>query len=455
MSDLAMRLAREAWEALGGGTAMPDSGLSFTGVGALPSAFAVTDVAAASVACAGMAVGELLGGAQVAVDRRLASMWFAWSLRPIGWERPSPWSPTAGDYRTADGWIKLHNNSPHHFAAATAVLGELIDRENVARLMLDWRSDDLEAAIVAAGGASAAMRSQKAWAEHPQGQAVNAEPLAHIKSFPQVEAWNWSPKGARPLAGLRVLDLTRVLAGPVATRFLAGYGAEVLRIDPLDWDETGIIPEVALGKRCARLDLKSEAGRETLEGLLAQADVLLHGYRPHALERLGFGAERRREIRPDLIDVSLCAYGWTGPWASRRGYDSLLQMSNGIADTGMAWAGADKPNPLPVQALDHAAGYFLAASAVRGVTQRKRGRGGSEWRLSLARTGKFLTDAGAAPAEPPLAPETPDDLAAHIEQTGWGPAQRVKPPLSVDQYEWKWERGAPVLGSSEPVWLQS
>ena len=455
MTDLSMRLARQAWEDLGGGTAMPDTGLTFTGQGALPSAFAVTDVAAASVACAGMAMGELLGGAEVTVDRRLASMWFAWSLRPIGWELPNPWDPTAGDYQASDGWIKLHTNFPAHKRAVESVLGPLIDRTNTETLVAPWKVTALESAIVAAGGATAELRSQAAWAEHPQGQAIAAEPLADMKSFPPVEAWGWQPKGARPLAGLRVLDLTRVLAGPVATRFLAGYGAEVLRIDPIGWDESGIIPEVSLGKRCAALDLKTKQGLETLEGLIAQADVFLNGYRPHALDRLGFSAERRRELQPDLVEVSLRAYGWTGPWAGRRGYDSLLQMSSGIADTGRTWAGADKPVSLPVQALDHAAGYFLAAAAIRGVTQRRRGRGGSDWRLSLARTGKFITDAGAAPQEPLLASETPDDLAPHIEETGWGPAQRLKPPLTVDQYEWKWDRGAPKLGTSEAVWLQS
>jgi crotonobetainyl-CoA:carnitine CoA-transferase CaiB-like acyl-CoA transferase len=167
-----------------------------------------------------------------------------------------------------------------------------------------------------------------------------------------------------------VLDLTRVLAGPVATRFLAGYGADVLRIDPPGWNEPGVIPEVTLGKRCARLDLTQAADRATFETLLAEADVLVHGYRPAALERLGYSEAYRRQRNPSLIDVALDAYGWTGPLAGRRGFDSLVQMSCGIADHGMRRQGAGKPVPLPVQALDHATGYLIAAAVVRALIAR-------------------------------------------------------------------------------------
>lgn len=160
----------------------------------------------------------------------------------------------------------------------------------------------------------------------------------------------------RPLAGIKVLDFTRVLAGPVATRFLAGLGADVLRIDPPEWDEPGVVPDVILGKRCARLDLHTAEDRRVFEALLARADIVVHGYRPGAMARLGYDEGERRTINPGLVDVSLCAYGWTGPWAGRRGFDSLVQMSIGIAEAGMRWQQAERPVPLPVQALDHATG---------------------------------------------------------------------------------------------------
>jgi hypothetical protein len=134
-----------------------------------------------------------------------------------------------------------------------------------------------------------------------------------------------------------------VLADPVASRFLAAYGANVLRIDPPGWEEPGVVPEVTLGKRCARLDLRRAEDRATFEALLSEADILLHGYRPSALDRLGFDSGTRCGLSPGLIAVCLCAYGWSGPWAARRGFDSLVQMSTGIADAGMRWRNADKP----------------------------------------------------------------------------------------------------------------
>ncbi len=172
------------------------------------------------------------------------------------------------------------------------------------------------------------------WAGHPQGRAVAPEPLVYLAATQPAGAPNWALDPARPLDGLRILDLTRVLAGPVATRCMAGFGAHVLRIDPPDWDEPALVPDVTLGKKCARLDLRVTA--DVFDHLLSRADVLVHGYRPGALDKLGYPASFRQSLSPGLIDVSLDAYGWRGPWAGRRGFDSLVQMSTGIAHT--AWS---------------------------------------------------------------------------------------------------------------------
>jgi crotonobetainyl-CoA:carnitine CoA-transferase CaiB-like acyl-CoA transferase len=240
----------------------------------------------------------------------------------------------------------------------------------------------------------------------------------------------------------------------VATRFLAGYGAEVLRVDPPSWDEGMVIPEVTVGKKCARLDLSRSEDRSTFETLLSKADIFVHGYRPGALDHLGFDVIKRRSLSPGLIDVCLDAYGWSGPWASRRGFDSLVQMSAGIADTGMRWRKADGPVPLPVQALDHATGYLMAAVAIRGITRRIVQGNGTEARLSLARSAKMLIDAGAAGgAAEPLAAETAADLSAEIEATDWGQAQRLKPQITIDRTPIRWESPARKLGSSEARWL--
>lgn len=447
----------------------PPVDMWISGHGALPCAFPYTDFATAAIGAATFAVAGLTTGAagnygltgraalpQVTVDRRLASFWFQTSLRAQGWSSPPMWDPVAGDYRTADGWIRLHTNAPHHRAAALRVLGVEADRDAVTRTVATWQADTLEAAIVAEGGCAAAMRTLDAWDEHPQGLAVADEPLLQWETFDAGSArrgTTWQPMRERPLSGIRVLDLTRILAGPTATRCLAGFGAQVLRIDPPGWDEPGTVPEVVLGKRCARLDLKHPEGRKALEALLCDADIVVHGYRPDALERLGLGAARRRELNPSLIDVSLDAYGWTGPWHARRGFDSLLQMSAGIAEAGMRATGAQRPVPLPGQGLDYATGYLMAAAAVHALKLRQSQGVGTTVRASLARTARLLVSHRTSnPAPAPLASETSGDLSARIEDTSWGPVRRVATPMSIAGTPVDWALPALALGTATPQW---
>jgi hypothetical protein len=370
----------------------------------------------------------------------------------VGWALPSPWDPIAGDYAAADGWIRLHTNAPHHRAAALAVLGVPADKQAVAAAVQGWSASELESAIIDNRGCAAVMRSLEQWQRHPQGAAVSAEPLLHAQATPDVGAALHLRNPTRPLEGIRVLDLTRVLAGPVATRFLAGLGAQVLRIDPPDWDEPAVVPDVTLGKRCARLDLRSATGRNTLLALLDHADVLVHGYRPDALAQLGLDAWRRRGRRPGLVDVSLDAYGWSGPWRLRRGFDSLVQMSAGIAEAGMRIQGRDRPTPLPVQALDHVAGYLLAAMAVHGLTQRLQNRQGFEGRTSLARVAALLTSVPAAAVPDTLTPADEGDFSPGIEASDFGPARRLRSPLTVADLPLRWDRPAARLGSSGATW---
>ena len=447
-----------AWSTLGGDPATLDAAV-FVEEGALPALFPVTDLASATMAAAGLAISELrnlvtsASPATVIVDRRLASMWFHWSQRPIGWMPPAPWDPIAGDYPASDGWIRLHTNALHHRKAAERILGEHQDKAGMAKAVSPWKKAELEQAIVEVGGCAAEMRSLESWADHPQGIAVASEPLVHRQSMQDESRSAWRLSATRPLHGLRVLDLTRVLAGPAATRFLAAYGADVLRIDPPTWDEPGLVTDLTLGKRCAQLDLHKQDDRAIFETLLSTADILVHGYRPDALERLGFGVEARRRLAPGLIDVCLDAYGWTGPWAGRRGFDSLVQMSTGIADAGMQASGADKPKPLPVQALDHGTGYLMAAAAVRGITERLKTGRGTQARLSLARTARFLLDHATPNDTTALAAETPADLDPWREHTTWGEARRLRWPVAMDGCETKWNYAASPLGSSSAKWV--
>lgn len=443
--------------AFGPDHAHPEEILQIGGEGSLPSWFQVSDLAVASIGTAGLMLARYAGltpdgKPRVVVDRRLASFWFGFTVRPQGWEIPSPWDPIAGDYGAVDGWIRLHTNAPAHRAAALRVLDCGPEREDVARTVRNWRTNALEAAIVKEGGCAATMRSLSDWAEHEQGQAVARNPLVIWGDHGSIAVRRPIEDTDKPLAGVKVLDLTRVLAGPVAGRFLAAYGASVLRIDPPDWDEPAVIPEVSLGKRCAGLDLKRPEDRARFQLLAAEADVLLHGYRPGALERLGLDAPSLRRTNPGLVDVCLNAYGWTGPWSQRRGFDSLVQMSSGIADYGMRRRGTDKPVPLPVQALDHATGYLMAASVLRALSERRANGAVTSARLSLARVAHLLAETPKTEFENGLAPEDESDLAPKVETTGWGPARRVAFPLRVGGIQPHWTHAAGPLRSAVAQW---
>jgi crotonobetainyl-CoA:carnitine CoA-transferase CaiB-like acyl-CoA transferase len=450
-------LLKDIWAALmGEGNRV--AAVEFVGEGALPSRFRVTSLAAASMGAAALSVAELLAensdaALQVKVDRRLASFWFFGSLKPLDWTPPPPWDAIAGDYETSDGWIRLHTNTPRHRHAALRVLEVPADRTKVADAVRRWEGAALESAMVGAGGCAAEMRTLADWRIHPQGAAVASEALVQRQVRPPAVHRSWRPTAGRPLHGLRVLDLTRILAGPVATRCLAGFGADVLRIDPPGWDEAGVVPEVTLGKRCARLDLTVDADRRTFVERLQGADILVHGYRPGALEDLGFGARERGDLAPHLIEISLNAYGWSGPWAHRRGFDSLVQMSTGIAEAGMGWRSGDKPTPLPVQALDHATGYLMAAAAVRAITGRLRGEGVHSSRLSLARTAELLINAGWQEEAAPFRPLAAGDFAAEVEVGPWGCGRRLRPPMEVEGAPLVWTRPASALGASPAEWL--
>ncbi|MDR6396604.1 CoA transferase [Herbaspirillum seropedicae] len=460
VTQAASQHLREFWTALGGAPAFAAT-CGFGGTGELVSAFRVTDLAAAAIGAAATAAAELLQASTghlpaVQVDRRMASLWFGASLHPLGWTMPPLWDAIAGNYRARDRWIRLHTNAPHHRQAALSVLDCAANPESVRQAVAGWDADTLEAAIVARGGCAAVMYSREEWAAHPQGQAVAAEPLLHVATGARVTTRAWEPSRDRPLRGIRVLDLTRILAGPVATRFLAGLGAEVLRIDPYGWEEPNTVPEVVLGKRCARLNLKDPTDLDTLRRLMGHADILVHGYRSDALAKLGLDAAQRRELNPALIDVSLDAYGWSGAWQCRRGFDSLIQMSAGIAEAGMRVMGSAAPVNLPVQAIDHATGYLMAAAALRGLTLRMTQGVGIEVRASLARTAAVLQ----LRTEPMrkvsgFAAETPADRSAHVEPTSWGPAARLLPPVQIEGAPLAWRYPARALGAYEPEWLPS
>ncbi|MBV8043905.1 CoA transferase [Pluralibacter sp.] len=438
------------WQAFDSSPA-PD--VHFLSPGALPSCYAVSDFAAASMALVGVWLARLnQTHAAPAIDRRLASFWFQGSVTPLNHPTPSLWDPLTGDYQTADGWIRLHTNAAHHRQSVASVLGKHAEKSTLAPLVRQWRAEALEQAVVDAGGCAAAMRTNAQWQTHPQGASVIQEPLLHERYTVPGRPFRGALSPARPLLGVRVLDLTRIIAGPVASRMLAGLGADVLRIDPPGWAEPALEEEVTPGKRCARLNLRQEIDKQTLYEILRQADVIVHGYRADALEALGLDAVARQHLSPGIIDVSLNAWGWTGPWRNRRGFDSLVQMACGIAAAGQQWQRSDRPFPLPVQALDHATGYLMAAAVLKGLHVRQTTGQGYQARFSLARTALELMR-WPATAQPEFAPRNKHDENPALEWSAFGLAQRLRFPLWLSGTPVLWSRPPAPLGTDEPRWL--
>ncbi|MFF7647792.1 CoA transferase [Streptomyces canus] len=309
----------------------------------------------------------------------------------INGRAPVNFAPLSRFWRTADGWVRTHANYPHHRARLLDALGVPEDAAAVEAALAERSAPDVEEAVYAAGGLAVALRSPEKWAAHPQAAEVAKRPLVERGRLDTARVRAFGPRDTSPLlpaAGLRVLDLTRVLAGPVATRTLALLGADVLRLDPPRLPE---LPDqhadTGLGKRSATLDLATD--RQTFEELLAAADVVVTGYRPGALDRFGLSAEALAERRPGVVVAQLSAWGTYGPWRERRGFDSLVQAATGIA---VLEGSAERPGALPAQALDHGTGYLLAAAVLRALTEQSYEGGSRFVRLALARTARWLTD---------------------------------------------------------------
>ena len=449
-------IAAQIWGEAGGRASALDALTTAGPRQVLPAGFDVTGLAAGSVAAATLAAAEFLAARNevqlraVTVDSRDACAAFAAEalFTPVGWDRPEVWDPIAGNYQAQDGWIRLHTNYGCHRAAAEKVLGAR-DTQAVTAAVATWKAADLETAVVEAGGCAAVMHTREEWLAAPAGvRTKTAAPLSITVSSGQTDA---CPPASRPYSGVRVLDLTRVIAGPVATGFLAAYGANVLRVDPPGFAEVAaLLPVTTEGKRTTALDLGARDGRATFEGLIATADVLVTGLRADALDRLGYGDGVLESLNPAIIIASLNAYGWDGPWRERRGFDSLVQMSCGIAAAGAEAAGTGKPVPLPVQALDHATGYLLAAAIGRALTRRLTESVASRIRASLIGTANLLWSLPRPQTQPPR--PGPADFELIDTDTAWGPARRVPLAGALAGVEPRWEVKAGPLGRHEPAW---
>src|SRR5271169_1625555 len=462
----AMQTPREiladVWTQAGGDPAAIDT-VTLTGnEPQLPSSFRVAAAAQTSIAAAGLAAAHIWklrsGQSQaLAVDMRHAVVECRSEryLRVEGKPPPAAWDAIAGIYRTRDRrFVRLHTNFPHHREAVCQVLNCGPERDQVQAALMQRQAEAFETAVYAEGGVVAMMRSHDEWSASPHARALAALPTISIEKIGDAAPKPW-PAGDRPLAGLRVLDLSRVIAAPVAGRTLGAHGADVLLISGPDLPAIPWLTiDTGRGKLTSFIELKSEEGRDTLNKLLAQADIFSQGYRPQALADLGFSPQDAARINPGIVFVTLCAYGHSGPWAERRGFDSLVQTATGFNHAEGQAAGLDGPKELPAQMLDHATGYLMAFGAMMAKARQSREGGSWHVRVSLAQTGRWLWNLGRIAdglKTADLKGETVRPFIAEVP-SGFGTLRAVSHSAVLSKTPAFWARPAMPLGSHQPQW---
>jgi crotonobetainyl-CoA:carnitine CoA-transferase CaiB-like acyl-CoA transferase len=452
----------DLWRLAGGEPSALDA-VKLTGAEpVLPSSFRVAAAAQASIAASGLAAAEIRklrnGEAQsVAVDMLQAIVECRSERYLIVNGKPAPpsWDPTAGIYRTRDArYVRLHTNFKHHRAAVCQVLGCEPEREKIQAKLMQWDGEAFETAAYAGGAVVSLMRSHDEWSATPHAKALATLPALTIEKIGEAPPRPWTV-GDRPLSGVRVLDLSRVIAGPVAGRTLAVHGADVLLIygpnlPAIPW----LTIDTGRGKRSAFVELKSEEGRAQMRGLLRDADIFSQGFRPEAIANVGFSPEQAAEISPGIVYVSLSAYGHLGPWAGRRGFDSLVQTSTGFNHGEGAAAGVEGPKELPVQIIDHATGYLMAFGAMMAKARQAREGGSWHVRVALAQTGRWLWNLGRVADGFAQADIAPDVVAPYLEdaESGFGPLRAVKHSAILSKTPAHWARPAVRLGTDAAEW---
>ncbi|HBD82937.1 MAG TPA: CoA transferase [Dehalococcoidia bacterium] len=433
----------------------------------LPTPFLIGETSAAALSAVGLAVSDLwdlrTGRRQeIAVDTRqaTASLRSGHYMQMDGAPVSSDRNPMMGVYPAMNGrWSYLHCNFPNHRAAALSVLGVEEDREAMARAVAKWDALELEEAIIAANGAGGMVRTMAEWAQHPQGVAVASLPLLEIVKIGDSPSEKL-PDGDRPLSGIRVLDLTRVLAGPTCARTLAEHGADVLKVTGAHLPSIGHQEyDTGHGKLSTHLDLREPDDLEIMRGLVREADVFSQGYRPGTLAKRGLSPEALAEIRPGIVYVSLSAFSHVGPWASRRGFDTVVQTVSGITNRQGELFIGDSPGPqfYPVSAIDYLTGYLMAFGALVALARRTTEGGSWLVRVSLAQIGRWLVERGQTP-ETKLhdIPEqfTPEELKrwSMTSDTPMGKLGHLGPVVRLSETPPHWSRTSVPLGYNEPVW---
>jgi len=426
----------------------------------LPIRYRVAAAACAALGALGVAVANLWERPQrVSVNARAAavSLRSALYLRVDGKPPPPVWDPMSGFYPVRDGWVSIHCNFQNHRDAAMRVLGTGPERAKAEEASRGWDGEALEDAVHAAGGCAGFVREEARWLQHAHARAVASQPLIEILRIGDAPAAPL-PARARPLAGVRVLDLTRVLAGPTCAKSLAEHGADVLKITAAHLPDSGMADlDTGIGKLSARLDLRNATETDALRGLARESDVFVESYRPGALAARGFSPEALARLRPGIVCASLSAWGPTGPWRERRGFDSIVQAVSGIAQ---ASGDSAKPRLLPVSAIDYVTGYLMAFGVC--VALGRRAREGGSWlvRIALARVGKWIVDRGTLPETayrglPNDLPEAElNALYAEMDAPD-GSLRYLKPVLSLSETPPYFSRPPVPLGYHPPRWTSS
>ncbi|MDQ0569569.1 crotonobetainyl-CoA:carnitine CoA-transferase CaiB-like acyl-CoA transferase [Variovorax paradoxus] len=426
----------------------------------LPSSFAVGAAAQSTMAAAALAACELghlrgAGRQQVAVDMRHAALdctgWFSLDGRV-----PDLWDTFSGPYRCADGWVRIHANFAHHRDEALRLMKldpATAKRADAEAVMAAWRALDFEDAAAAQGLVASALRRFDQWDASPQGQAIAAQPLFTIERIGDAPPLALAPlrEDQRPLEGVRALDLTRILAGPVGGRALAAYGADVMLVNSPHLPNIESIAETSRGKLSAHVDLRTESGHAALRQLAAQAHVFVQGYRPGGIAALGFGPAELARLSPGIVCVSLTAYGTQGPWAHRRGFDSLVQTAMGFNHAEGEAAGDGQPKPLPMQILDEGTGYLIACGAAAALWRQQQEGGSWHVQVSLAQTGHWLRGLGRVSGGLSIARP---DLKPYLETSasGFGELTALRHGAQLSRTPAAWPRPSMPPGSHVPAW---
>ena len=432
----------------------------------LRSSFGIGVLAQASIAAAALAAAELwrarTGRSQsVSVDMRHAAEEFRSERRfLLGEEAPRGYrDPLAGIYACSDSnWARPHLTFPQHREGILRMLGcdpHTTDKQILTNAFSRCDAIELESRASTSGLPLSALRTFEQWDSHPQASVVSTTPLVAIERIGNAPRLARPVDAARPLSGVRVLELDRIIAGPVCGRSLAAHGADVLAVSAAHLPSVRQLAiDTGRGKLSCYLDLREDSGRSTLRSLITTADVFVQAYRPGALAGLGFGADEVAALRPGIVYAELSAWGWSGPWAKRRGYDSLVQTATGFNHAEAEAAGQASPVELPVQALDHASGYLLALGTMRALARQSEEGGSWRVRVCLARTGHWLRSFGRQPPVQALVEPTEGEVASmsELRPSGYGEMRALRHAAVLSETPAGWDRPTVPLGTSPASW---